>query len=78
MKYFYTEGGNPDPGFIYSITVKQFSQDMWTWCADYEPNDSFNRWHAKYHSLNGVAEYAIVSFEQEEPALMFALKFGGQ
>ena len=75
MECFYSFGGNPNPSFRYQIKVKQCTGPAYQWCLDYDTNDDpFKRFHVAWgHDKLG---YDIVSFEWQEPSIMFALKFG--
>lgn len=77
MEYFYSEGGNNEPYFRYRIKVKSVTAEMFEWCKNYQylRNTDFAHWHCDYGVLR---DYDVIQFEQEEPALMFALKFGAQ
>jgi hypothetical protein len=75
MEYFYSGGGNSDPYFSNRIKVNNLTNEMWQWCTDYKLTGHFARWHCEY-GHNNKKDYDIVQFEREEPALMFALKFG--
>lgn len=74
MEYFDGGGGSSNPYFINQVKVKKVSDEMWQWCNDYELPGHFSRWYV--HWGHSAAPYDIVQFEREEPALMFALKFG--
>ena len=49
---------------------------MWDWCCTYPGEGDFHRFHVEWKSIHHERGYDIVQFEQEEPALMFTLKFG--
>ena len=47
------------------------------WCDDYPtktPDGYFERYYVEW-GVVGDSEYVTFQFEQEEPAIMFALKF---
>jgi hypothetical protein len=77
MEYFYSGGGSNNPRFPYRIKVNQFTSDMYTWCEEYPVTGSgyFQRFHVEWSTVYNK-EYDVVQFEWEEPAIMFALKFG--
>jgi hypothetical protein len=79
MEFFYGGGGSSNPYFAHRIKVKKVSNEMFEWCNDYEVVGAhhFARWHCEHGSAYN-RDHDVVQFEREEPALMFALKFGGQ
>jgi hypothetical protein len=50
---------------------------MYAWCEEYPVTGSgyFQRFHVEWSTVYNK-EYDVVQFEWEEPAIMFALKFG--
>jgi len=76
MEYFHGGGGNNRPRFSYRIKVPKCTTEMYEWCTQYDAQDRyFRRWHVEWADLY-QKNYDIVQFEWEEPAIMFALKFG--
>jgi hypothetical protein len=77
MEYFYSGGGSNNPRFPYRIKVNQCTSDMYAWCEEYPVTGSgyFQRFHVEWSTVYNK-EYDVVQFEWEEPAIMFALKFG--
>lgn len=77
MEKFYSGGGNNSPRFPYRIKVDRCTTEMYEWCEAYPVPGSgfFQRFHVEWGSSNDK-DYDVVQFEWEEPALMFALKFG--
>lgn len=81
MKYFHA-GAGADPVFAHRLKVKKVTNEMWTWCDEYDAgtgvDSDFRRWHVEF-SMNGSRikhrDYDVVQFEWEQAALMFALKF---
>lgn len=71
MEHFWTDGGNNRPYFQHRIKIKQITNEMANWCTEYQIPGHFARWHCEFGR-----DYDIVQFEREEPAIMFALKFG--
>jgi len=57
--------------------VNQCTSDMYAWCEEYPVTGSgyFQRFHVEWSTVYNK-EYDVVQFEWEEPAIMFALKFG--
>ncbi len=50
---------------------------MYEWCLKYDSQGKhFRRFHVEWKETKDGAEYDIVQFEWEEPALLFVLKFG--
>lgn len=76
MKKYY---GDPDdtlnPDFPHQVRVINFTTEMWHWCEDYDDQgDPLCRFHVNW-DLYGH-DHDRVTFEQEAPAIMFALRFG--
>ena len=77
MKKYHSEGGRTDPGFPHRVRVKDFTSEMYEWCEAYDDQgDTFCRFHVKWNMYERHDEYDRVTFEQEAPAVMFALTFG--
>lgn len=78
MEKFYSGGGNNSPRFPYRIKVNECTAEMYEWCMRYPVtgSGSFKRFHVEWNSLSNNKAYDVVQFEWEEPAIMFALKFG--
>lgn len=79
MELFYGGGGRSNPDFIYKVRVK-VQEGMMSWCDDYPVKGSgyFQRYYIDWCDGGKGFDtgYAVFQFEQEEPAIMFALKFG--
>jgi hypothetical protein len=75
MELFYSGGGNPNPNFLYKVKIKRMTTEAFDWCSNYPSEGYFQRWYVQWGPNRGL-DYDIVQFEWEEPALMFALKFG--
>lgn len=77
MEKFYSGGGNNSPSFPYRIKVDEFTGEMYAWCEAYPVTGSgfFQRWHVEWSTFAN-RDYDVVQFEWEQPAIMFALKFG--
>ena len=66
-----------NPDFPYQVRVINFTTEMWHWCEDYDDQgETFCRFHVKWNLYDDHNEYDRVTFEQEQPAIMFALRFG--
>ena len=77
MKKYHSEGGRQDPDFPYQVRVNRFTPDMYEWCEAYDDQgDTFCRFYVKWNMYDKHNEYDRVTFEQEAPAIMFALRFG--
>jgi hypothetical protein len=75
MKKYYSEGGTQNPDFLYRVRVKNFTTEMFEWCEAYDDQgDPLCRFHVNW-DLYGH-DHDRVTFEQEAPAIMFALRFG--
>ncbi len=82
MNLFYGGGGRSNPDFRFKVRVKR-SQDitgMMQWCDDYPVNGEgyFQRYYIDWRdgSDDWLSDKVTFQFEWEEPAIMFALKFG--
>ena len=77
MKKYHSEGGTQNPDFLYQVRVRDFTTEMHNWCEAYDDQgDTFCRYHIKWNIYSHHNEYDRVTFEQEAPAIMFALRFG--
>lgn len=79
MELFYGGGGRSDPDFRYKVRIKRQDGTM-EWCDNYPTGDHgyFKRYYIDWRDGGRGYDtgYAIFQFEWEEPAIMFALKFG--
>ena len=80
MELFYGGGGRSNPDFRYKVRIKRQDGTM-EWCDNYPHQISFNNSDRYYIDWRDGGRgydtgYAIFQFEWEEPAIMFALKFG--
>ncbi len=76
MEYFYSESGHR-PYFSHRVRVQKCTVEMYEWCLKYDSQGKhFRRFHVEWKETKDGAEYDIVQFEWEEPALLFVLKFG--
>jgi hypothetical protein len=76
MKKYHSEGGTQNPDFLYQVRVRDFTTEMYDWCEAYDRGETFCRYHVKWNLYDSPNEYDRVTFEQEQPAIMFALRFG--
>ena len=80
MKKFYGGGGRQNPDFRYKVRVKKPFIGMMEWCDKYPVTGQgdFQRYYIDWRENSGDfdSDYATFQFEWEEPAIMFALKFG--
>ena len=75
MKKYHSEGGAQNPDFPYQVRVQRVTDDMLKWCEDYDDQgDTFCRFHVNWDLYGN--DHDRVTFEQEAPAIMFALRFG--
>ncbi len=76
MELFYGGGGASNPHFSYTVRVKKMNTEAFDWCSNY-PDDGkyFRRWYVEWQDVYN-RDYDVVQFEWEEPAIMFALRFG--
>lgn len=83
MELFYGGGGRSNPDFTYKVRVKNGTMSrMMEWCDNYPTDEKwscFQRYYIDYRNGRNDfsdSEYVTFQFEWEEPAIMFALKFG--
>ena len=72
VEYYHTDGGSQNPYFRYRIPVKNVINEMFLWCDEYK---HYSRYHCIWKDVSGGVSN-FIQFEHEEPAIMFALKFG--
>ena len=78
MEYFYSGGGNPNPDFVYRFMVKDVTEEMYDWLADYPLNGPFDRWYIKRKLLQykgGNIHSVQIQIENRKAAYMFMLAF---
>ena len=79
MEMFYGGGGRSNPDFIHKVRVKR-QDGMLEWCDAYPVTGSghFKRYYVDWFDggRGWDTNHAVFQFEWEEPAIMFALKFG--
>ena len=80
MEQFHGGGGRSNPDFRYKVRVKKPYDGMIEWCRDYPVTGTgyFQRFYPDFNDggRGWDTGYAIFQFEWEEPAILFALKFG--
>ena len=72
MEAYYSEHGARNPCFRYVIKVKTVSAEAGTWLKEYP---SAARYWVDWSARHRIGQ-VTVQFEQEEPAVMFALRWG--
>jgi hypothetical protein len=78
MEKFYGGGGRNNPDFRFKVRVKR-QDGMLEWCDEYPVTGSghFQRYYVDWQDKGKWdTPYATFQFEQEAPAIMFALRFG--
>ena len=75
MKKFEVGGGGR-PDFRYKISVAWVTNEMYKWCENQPGNEHFDRWYVEYGATHGKY-YDMVTFEREQPAIWFALRWSG-
>ena len=75
MKKYHSEGGAQNPDFPYRVPVRNCTTEMYKWCEAYDDQgQSFCRFYVKWNMYGEGND--IMQFEQQAPAIMFALRFG--
>ena len=82
MEYFWSDGGNNKPYFIYRFSVKRESLNtMMTWANQYPMDGPFSRYHVIYNSKPGnddTPEIPLIQFESRDAYLTFKYAFAGE
>ena len=81
MEYFWTDGGNNRPYFIYRLRVKSGNTGMYEWCKKYPEKGPFSRFHVIWNSeLTDIdrREPPIFQFELKDAYLAFQYAFAGE
>jgi hypothetical protein len=74
-KYYGGMGGTQNPDFPHQVRVINFTTEMFEWCEAYDDQgDPLCRFHVNWDLYGN--DHDRVTFEQEAPAIMFALRFG--
>ena len=81
MELFYGGGGRSNPDFRYKVRVKYPLNGMMEWCNEYPVVGTgyFQRYYVDFRDGRKEShdtEYVTFQFETEQPAILFALKFG--
>ena len=77
MRSYFSEGGRTNPDFRYKVRVTLPCPGAMQWCEEYPTktlDGCFERYYTDWRNSDD-SNYVIFQFEQEEPAIMFALKF---
>ena len=74
-KYYGGMNDTQNPDFPHVVRVINFTTEMFAWCEDYDDQgDPMCRFHVNWDLYGN--DYDRVTFEQQAPAIMFALRFG--
>ena len=77
MEYFYSEGGNNKPFFIYRFNVRKVTTEMFEWCQNYPEKGPFSRFHVIFNTGNFERDN-IIQFELKDAYLAFMYAFAGE
>jgi hypothetical protein len=77
MEYFWSDGGNNKPYFIYRLNVQKITEQMHNWCNKYPSKGPFSRWHCIYNTGNFERDN-IIQFELKDAYLAFQYAFAGE
>ena len=75
MEFFYSDGGNNRPYFVYRVKVKNCTTEMYNWAQKYPEKGPFSRFHIEWDMSKG---YDIIQFELRDAYLAFQYAFAGQ
>lgn len=84
MEYFWTDGGNNRPYFIYRFRVKKCTTEMYEWAQAYPSNGPFSRFHVEWDQPMKMDApslhkgYDVIQFEWSEAAKIFRIAFAGE
>ena len=86
MEYFYSDGGNNKPHFIYRFTVRKSSlRQMMEWANAYPEKGPFSRYHVIFNSQYmkddpsvDREEIPLIQFELRDAYLAFKYAFAGE
>ena len=80
MEYFHSDGGNPNPTFIYRFKVKKGITEMYKWAEAYPSKGPFTRFHVEWNmmKMDGGKNYDVIQFESSEAAKIFRIAFAGE
>ena len=80
MEYFYTDGGNPNPYFVYRFKVKKCTPEMYNWAQEYPMKVPFSRFHIEWNmmKMDSGKDYEVIQFEHSEAAKVFRIAFAGE
>lgn len=83
MEFFFSDGGNNRPFFIYRLKIDDTSTEIYEWCKNYPSKGPFSRWHIDRKMIsdsktNTVTKFDIViQFELKDAYLAFMYAFAG-
>lgn len=75
MELFYGGGTQSNPNFPHKVKIKRMTSEAFDWCSNYPSEGPGQRWYVNWGHDRRL-DNDTVHFEWQEPALMFALKFG--
>ena len=80
MEYFWTDGGNNNPVFIYRFKVKKGIREMVEWASAYPAKGPFSRFHVEWNmmKMDSGKDYEVIQFESSEAAKIFRIAFAGE
>jgi 23S rRNA G2069 N7-methylase RlmK/C1962 C5-methylase RlmI len=78
MEYFYSEGGNNKPYFVYRFNVRKVTTEMFEWCQKYPEKGPFSRFHIIYNDPENFERDNIIQFELKDAYLAFMYAFAGE
>ncbi len=82
MNYFWTDGGNNRPTFIYRFKVKNCTTEMYEWAQAYPDKGPFSRFHVEwksvYDKMDSPRDYEVIQFELRDAYLAFKYAFAGE
>lgn len=82
MEYFWSDGGNNNPVFIYRFKVKKCTSEMYDWADNYPTKGPFSRFHVEwesvYNKMDRPRDYDVIQFESSEAAKVFRIAFAGE
>ena len=84
MEYFWSEGGNNKPFFIYRYKVKKCTDEMYAWAEKYPSKGPFSRFHVEWDTEFRLDKphlhkgYDIIQFELKDAYLAFQYAFAGE
>lgn len=77
MEYFWSDGGNNRPAFLYRYKVDRVTPDMYVWAENYPSKGPFTRFHVIWNAVE-KNPYDIIQFESRDAYLAFKYAFSGE